>query len=454
MLTALAVLPPGPEPLSLPPFAGCAWWNLVCQGGSKLADSGMNAITQSIASGASMLLGEITKVIDESTTVPLADSTYRSIYFGFLGLAVPMVGVVLFGALVVACVRRDPGTFVRAVTGVLVATIGGALYIAFAQFIIALDDWLSHGIVSVTGHSLTDGITGLAEGFEQIGGASGEVAANMLLIVLMMVMLVAGLGLWFVLVLRKIAILVVVAFAPLLIVGWLWAPTRSWMRRTTEVVIALIFTKSALFALFGIGLALLFRDGGQSLSDFVGAVILLCGACFAPLMMLKLVHFAADSHVAGEMMGTLRGGMAPVLNRVPHPSTASKPMSRFEMARQYSNGSPPEPVKAGPISPGTTGESAPAPQPATAGGSVGKAGGGGSAAGGVAGGVGTGVLIAEEKTRATAEQVTTKAGRGAGALAVATNSPARIDNHSTTQDERLEGPPMPGQHSRDKGADS
>src|SRR6185295_14997472 len=115
--------------------------------------------------------------------------------------------------------------------------------------------------------------------------------------------------------------LVVVAFAPLLIVGWLWAPTRSWSRRATEVLVALVFTKSAIFALFGIGMALLFRDGGQSMSDFVGAVILLCGACFAPLMMLKLVHFAADSHVAGEMMGTLRGGVHPVTSRIPNPVT-------------------------------------------------------------------------------------------------------------------------------------
>ena len=109
--------------------------------------------------------------------------------------------------------------------------------------------------------------------------------------------------------------------------------------KATEVLVALIFTKSAIFALFGIGMALLFREGGQSISDFVGAVILLCGACFAPLAMLKLVHFAADSHMAGEMMGTLRGGMNPVTSRIPSPATMHQSMGRHEMARQYSNGS-------------------------------------------------------------------------------------------------------------------
>ena len=102
----------------------------------------------------------------------------------------------------------------------------------------------------------------MAIGFDNIAGNQGEVAANMLLILLMMIMLVAGLILWFVLVLRKIAILVVVAFAPLLIAGYLWAPTRSWVRKATEVLIALVFTKTAIFALFGIGLALLSRGTG------------------------------------------------------------------------------------------------------------------------------------------------------------------------------------------------
>lgn len=79
-------------------------------------------------------------------------------------------------------------------------------------------------------------------------------------------MLIAGLILWFVFVLGKIAILVVVAFAPLLIVGYLWAPTRAWVRRTTEVLIALVFTKTAIFTVFGIGLALLARGTQQPLN--------------------------------------------------------------------------------------------------------------------------------------------------------------------------------------------
>ena len=88
----------------------------------------------------------------------------------------------------------------------------------------------------------------------------------------------------------------------------------------------------------------------------------MCGACFAPLLMLRLVHFAADTHLAGDAMGTLRGGMRPVTSRL-HSSSSHSGMGRHDLARQQSSSpSPngPAPVRAEPLpSPGkTTGSSA------------------------------------------------------------------------------------------------
>jgi type IV secretion system protein TrbL len=355
----------------------CAWWDLVCQGGHQVADAGLSAITHATAAGAYQLLGEVVKTIDESTQVPITDPTYQRIYAGFLGLAAPLMGVVFCLALVVAAVRRDPGTLGRAVSGLVVVGIGGALYLVLAQLLVGLDNWLSHGVVRVTGHDVADGLTDMAAGFSNIAGARGEVTANMLILLLMVVMLVAGVVLWFVLVLRKIAILVVVAFAPLLIAGYLWAPTRPWVRRATEVLVALVFTKTAIYALFGIGLALLARGGQQSLSDFVGAVVLLSGACFTPLLMLRLVHFAADTQVAGEMMGTLRGGVQPIVNRLPMGGS-----NRHEMARHSAQSPSPDQAR---------GHQAATlrPDPATETG-AGTGAGGGSGAGGAGSGAGAG----------------------------------------------------------------
>ena len=328
-LPAAVVPPPQDDP---PQGSGCEWWNLVCQGGEQVADSGLAAITHAMINGLVSLFGQITKIVDESTRVPLADTGYRDTYYGFARLAVPLIAVVFFLALISAAVRRDPRALARATVGIGVAGIGGAVYVIFAQFLVALDDWLAHGVVSVTGADFGNEMADLTDKFK-VMGAAGPLAADALMLGLMGISLVAGIFLWIVLLLRKIAILVVVAFAPLLIVGWMWPPTRSWSRRATEVLIALVFSKSVIYMIFGIGMSMLFRSH-QSLSDFVGAVVLLCGACFAPIVMLRLVHFAADSHLAGDMFGNLSAGASPTLNRV---AGIPSGVHRHRMADDYAS---------------------------------------------------------------------------------------------------------------------
>jgi type IV secretion system protein TrbL len=417
------MLPQGISSIGGPP-SGCAWYNLGCKGAETAANAGMSALTESIARGAQTLMGELVKNLDQSAQVPLADPTYRDVYFGFLGLAAPVIGVVLFVAVLISSLRRDAATLGRAVVGVGIAGIGGAFYIVFAQLLVGVDNWLSHGVVEVTGYDFAKAIERLGVGFGAVAGSAGEFAANMLLILLMMIMLVAALVLWFVMVLRKVAILVVVAFAPLLIAGYLWTPTRRWVTRLTEVLIALVFTKTAIYALFGVGLALLSRSG-QSLSDFVAATVLMCGACFTPLLMLRLVHFAADTQLAGDAMATLRGGAAPVTGRL---SAVGGGLGRHEMAR--SQGQAPAPQGSKPLGIDDPAGSALSGTPGagtgggTATGGAGASGGGasgGAAAGGAAaaGAVTAGAVVASQAAQAgashavgTADQLHASTGQG------------------------------------------
>jgi len=396
------MLSPDAPPQTQTLKSGCSWYNFICQGAEGASNAGMSALTESIAAGAQMLMGELVKNLDDTAQVPLADPTYRDVYFGFLGLAAPLIGVVLLIAVVVACVRRDGTTLSRAVVGV--AGVGGAFYIVFAQLLVALDNWLSHGVVEVTGYDFARSIKDLAVGFEAVAGNAGEVAANMLLLLLMMTMLVAALVLWFVMVFRKIAILVVVAFAPLLIAGYLWAPTRRWVVRLTEVLIALVFTKTAIYALFGVGLALLSR-GGQSLSDFVGATVLMCGACFAPLVMLRLVHFAADSQLAGDAMNTLRGGAAPVTGRIPAVGLGRHDNARSHGQAPAPEGSRPEHSKAVALdaAAGAAQSSGAAAGGASSGGAGAGSAGAAAGAGAVTGGLATAAVAAGAAARTGAD---------------------------------------------------
>ena len=173
-----------------------------------------------------------------------------------------------------------------------------------------------------------------------------QIAANMLLIVLMMVMLLAGLILWFVLVLRKIAILVVVAFAPLLIAGYLWAPTRAWVRRATEVLIALVFTKTAIFATL--------RDRPRTPGSWDGAEPERLRGHRRPALR-RLLHAAADAPTGALRRrhpprrrhdGHPQSGAAPVTSRIPqlHHGDGRHAMARAPTSHHTSNSAGPQPA--------------------------------------------------------------------------------------------------------------
>ena len=434
---------PGAGPPAEGTDSDCAWWNLACQGAQQVADSSLNAITESMVNGLVALFSQITKIIDESTRVPLADPTYRDTYYGFAGLAVPVIAAIYFIALLSAAFHRDPRALVRATVGIAVSAIGGLVYVLFAQLLVAGDDWLAHGVVAVTGADFGKQMGDIADKFELMG-AGGAVSANFLMLILMLASLLAGVFLWVILLLRKMAILVVVAFAPLLIAGWLWQPTRSWSRKATEVLVALVFCKSVIYVIFGIGMSLLLRDS-QSLSDFVGVVVLLCGACFAPLVMLRLVHFAADSHLAGEMVGTLRTGAQPTLNRIG--ANARPGNSRGQMARDYATHAGGSQAKTGRAvsigSPGTAagaGASAPSSAAGSSAGSGAAAGAGGGAAGAGAAAGPAGLAVAAGATAAAkgtsaARQAASHAANTAESLSAPTAPPPTSPGPTTTDKE-------------------
>jgi len=153
--------------------------------------------------------------------------------------------------------------------------------------------------------------------------------------------------------------------------------------------------------IFGIGMSLLLRDS-QSLSDFVGVVVLLTGACFAPLVTLKLVHFAADSQLAGEMVGTLRAGAQPTIDKVSHAHAPGR--ARSHMAKDYASGQSKSTARGGEAvstsgaagaKPGAAADAGGAPATGASAGSAGSsaAAGGGAKAASAAGPVGAAVAV-------------------------------------------------------------
>jgi hypothetical protein len=113
-------------------------------------------------------------------------------------------------------------------------------------------------------------------------------------------------ALYFVMLLREIALLAFVVFAPIALVGWTWTATRHWLRRWVEVVAALLFSKVAMAAVFTLGVSATGAAGQGNMSNlgtFLAGVLLVALAAFTPMLTFSFIHWAADqSYVAAHTM--------------------------------------------------------------------------------------------------------------------------------------------------------
>lgn len=155
-------------------------------------------------------------------------------------------------------------------------------------------------------------VTGLTQGFAAV--------------LLGLVAIVAGFLVWVELMVRSVLIYVLVAMSPLMFATNVWPAARGAMRRTVEVLIAVIVSKLVIAIAISVGVAALAGAGsapGADPSDevaagmgtlFVGTSVLALAA-FAPFLVLKLIPIAETALVAqGVSRSPVRGAQASMSN--------------------------------------------------------------------------------------------------------------------------------------------
>ena len=107
----------------------------------------------------------------------------------------------------------------------------------------------------------------------------------------------AMVSLYFVMLIREVALVAFVVFAPIALASWTWSATRHWLRRWIEVVGALLFSKIAMAVIFTLGLSAIGstdKASDSSLGTFLAGILLFAMAAFAPLATYSFIHWAGD----------------------------------------------------------------------------------------------------------------------------------------------------------------
>jgi type IV secretion system protein TrbL len=276
-----------------------------------VANSAFSGIAQQFGKAATDALSWLWKEIDHATTIDLStkgvqDDLLATVTLAFaLGLALFIIQVIT------SALRQEPGGLLRAVKGLVVATVAFAL--ATTQVLLTAVDKASNGIVSYTTGSNIEALGGKLIVLQQLGAAAENPAV---LLSLAIVVLLAVVVIWAALMIRKLLIIVAAVLTPLAFSGATADVTRGWVRKWIEFTAAMIASKLLLVIMFMVGYSVLNGAGqagtgtSQTATNVASGCVLLLLCGFAPYIAIKMFHFAGDTlHAAHLAVGHARSGV-------------------------------------------------------------------------------------------------------------------------------------------------
>jgi type IV secretion system protein TrbL len=210
-----------------------------------------------------------------------------------------LVGLALFFVqIALSALRAEPGGVGRATRGLATAYLGSIVAILSIPLLDAAITQVCDGIVkTVTGKDLSGFGHTLAVAMS-LNGLTGA-GLPIVLILVGFAIIVSAVIIWAAMMIRKMLVVVAAIFAPLAFSGATADMTKNWMRRWIEVTLALLFSKLLLVIIMTVGFMMMDgygQHGGitNTLTNVCIGVLLLALGGFAPLMALKMVHFAGD----------------------------------------------------------------------------------------------------------------------------------------------------------------
>lgn len=220
-------------------------------------------------------------------------------------LAVVLLVGFVFLAILQGLLHGDVAGMVRRVAlGVPVAVAGMVVTTAVVAHLLELVDALSVAVLAGDDSQVLHFLSGF--GSQVISGTDGGFAA----VVLGLVAVAAALVLWIELLVRSALVYLLVAISPLGFAAAVWPTARGFLRKTVELLLAVVVSKFVICVALAIGVAALGGSGqagagqaaGAALGAGVGALlsgaVLLGLAAFAPFLVLRLIPLAEGALAA------------------------------------------------------------------------------------------------------------------------------------------------------------
>jgi len=293
-------------------------------------DGVFNQVAAWVTDGAAWLMGRVVKAIDTSTSPQLDAKGFVRQYRKMAEIAVILAAAMLLLAVLEGLAQGSAGMLARTVfVSLPLAFIGTSIAFVVVQLLLGATDGLSQAISSSTG---SDGERFFEDAIKSLGaagGAAGETIGNStggnpvsgavggasgsVEVPLFVTFLAAVIGafaaffVWIELLMRDAAIYAVALFLPLALAASIWPRWSGALRRTAELMVVVIASKFVIVAIISLAASLASHNAGQ-VEQILAASALMLLACFAPVVLLRLVPFAEGAMAAAYARRSATGG--------------------------------------------------------------------------------------------------------------------------------------------------
>jgi hypothetical protein len=232
----------------------------------------------------------------------------NSPYATVRGMAVVLLLAFLFLGIIQGVLAGDVGAMLRRIGADLPAAVFGMVTTTIVVGkLLELTDALSARVLANSDGQAVHFLSGF--GLVVTGASQGFAA-----VLVGLIAVVAGLLIWVELMVRSVLVYILVALSPLSFAAMVWPAARGVLRRTVELLIAVIVSKLVICIAIAVGVAALSGAGnaaqpgagvGDQAAASMGTLIvgtaILAMAAFAPFLVLKLIPWAEAALVAQGM---------------------------------------------------------------------------------------------------------------------------------------------------------
>lgn len=286
----------------------------------------MQGVTSWVANGASWLVGQAGKLMNETTTPRVESPWFLQEYTAMVGLAALFALPLLLLAIIQGVLRHDGAMILRAAFVQLpLAFFLTGMAVTVVQVLLVLTDQMSSQIGATVSNDTKGFLTSVAKTLVTVATATGGTNPIPLFAVFLAA-LVAAVGAFFVwveLLIRSAGVYVALLFLPVTFIAMIWEKTAHWCRRLVESLFAIIFSKFVIIAIMALAAAGLSQSrSSEAFQGVLAGIALLLLAAFSPLALLRLIPFVASaahtswrSGAGSQTLGSVAGPAA-VMRRV------------------------------------------------------------------------------------------------------------------------------------------